>query len=75
MCSSEQKANCININMCSNEQRKKQMNNMYKNDKLHKCKVQKVNVNGQWLIVSVPKGKFSAMLSNRNWTYVEVTTI
>ena len=24
----------------------KQMNNMYKNSKLHKCKVQEVNVNG-----------------------------
>ena len=46
MCSSEQKANCININMCSNGQRKKQMNNMYKNSKLHKCKMQEVNVNG-----------------------------
>ena len=46
MCSSEQKANCININMCSNEQREKQMNNMYKNSKLHKSKEQKVNVNG-----------------------------
>ena len=41
-----QSENCININMCSNEQRKKQMNNMYKNSKLHKSKVQKVNVNG-----------------------------
>ena len=46
MCSSEQKANCININMCSNEQREKQMNNMYKNSKLHKCKEQELNVNG-----------------------------
>ena len=46
MCSSEQKANCININMCSSEKREKQMNNMYKNSKLHKCKVQEVNVNG-----------------------------
>ena len=46
MCSSEQKANCININMCSNEQRKKQVNNMCKNCKLHKSKVQEVNVNG-----------------------------
>ena len=45
MCSSEQKANCININICSSEPRKKQMNNMYKNNKLHKSKVQKVNVN------------------------------
>jgi len=43
---SGQKANGININMCSNEQRKKQMNNMYKNDKLHKCKVQELNVDG-----------------------------
>ena len=47
MCSSEQKANGININMCSSEQREKQMDNMYKNSKLHKSKVQKVNVNCQ----------------------------
>ena len=46
MCSSEQKENDININMCSNEQREKQMDNMYKNSKLHKSKVHKVNVNG-----------------------------
>ena len=34
----------------------KQMNNMYKNSKLHKCKEQELNVNGQWLVlvVSVP---------------------
>ena len=46
MCSSEQNANGININMFSNEQREKQMGNMYKNSKLHKSKEQKVNVNG-----------------------------
>ena len=44
MCSSEQKENCININMCSNEQREKQMDNMCKNSKFHKSKEQKVNV-------------------------------
>ena len=41
MCSSEQKANGININMCSNEQKEKKMDNMYKNDKLHKVKCKK----------------------------------
>ena len=45
MCSSEQKANGININMCLSEQREKQMDNMCKNSKLHKMKEQKVNVN------------------------------
>ena len=46
MCSNEKKANGIKINMCPSEQRKKQINNMYKNSKLHKCKVQNINVNG-----------------------------
>ena len=50
MCSSEQKANGININMCSSEQREKQMDNMCKNSKLHKSKEQKVNVNCQQLV-------------------------
>ena len=45
MCSSEQKANGININMCSNEQREKQMDNMCKKSKLHKSKLHKMNVN------------------------------
>jgi hypothetical protein len=45
MCSSEQKENGININMCSSEQREKQMDNMCKNNKLHKSKEQEVNVN------------------------------
>ena len=31
----------------------KQMNNMYKNRKLHKCKVQEVNVNSQWLVLKL----------------------
>ena len=56
MCSSEQKANGININMGSSEQRKTRMNKMYKNSKLHKCKEQKVNVKCQQLelVVSEP---------------------
>ena len=46
MYSSEKKANGINISMCSSEQRgEKQMNNMYKNSKLHKCKEKELNVN------------------------------
>ena len=43
MCSSEQNANCININMCSSEQRAK-ANELYVQDiKLHESKLQELN--------------------------------